>query len=154
MPSLNSASLVVWITKFTTDSWFDARYLKDKSVLLSFFKKNYRIGSIKTPGFYFSKLVFGWGFIDIWPAWGCNWNGVLLIRSKYQNMIYKINHCAYIALCNIFFHVRRLQLPRLFRCFWNFWRLFFASRGEKNLGQKVKARIKTKKIQLKKKLRT
>ena len=40
-----------------------------------------------------------------------------------------------------FFHLRRQQLPRKFRCFWNFSRLFFASRGEKNLGKKVKARI-------------
>ena len=37
-----------------------------------------------------------------------------------------------------FFHLRRQQLPRKFRCFWNFSRQFFTSRGEKNLGQKVK----------------
>ena len=43
---------------------------------------SYRIGSIKTPGFYFSKWVFGWGSIDILPAWGCNWDGVLLIDQK------------------------------------------------------------------------
>ena len=32
----------------------------------------YRIGSNRAPGFYFSKWVFGWGSIHIWPAWGCN----------------------------------------------------------------------------------
>ena len=38
----------------------------------------YRIGSIWAPGFYFSKWIFGWGSIDIWPTWGCIWDGVLL----------------------------------------------------------------------------
>ena len=43
----------------------------------------YRIGSIKALGFYFSKWVFGWGSIDICPAWGCNQDGALLIRSYF-----------------------------------------------------------------------
>ena len=44
----------------------------------------YRIGSIKAPGFYFSKWEFGWGSIDILPAWGCNRDGVIFIRHNLE----------------------------------------------------------------------
>ena len=43
----------------------------------------YRISSINAPGLYFSKCVFGCGSIDICPAWGCNQDGALLIRSYF-----------------------------------------------------------------------
>ena len=41
---------------------------------------NYRIRFNATPGFYFSKLVFGWGSIQIWRTWGCIRDGVLLFK--------------------------------------------------------------------------
>ena len=44
--------------------------------------KSYRIHSNATPGFYFSKLVFGRGSIQIWLTWGCIQDGVLLIDSS------------------------------------------------------------------------
>ena len=48
------------------------------------FEITYRISFIKAPGFYFSKWEFGWGSIDILPAWGCNRDGVLLIRPNLE----------------------------------------------------------------------
>ena len=45
--------------------------------------------SASTPGFSFSKLVFGWGSIQIWLTWGCTWNGVLLIDSSFISIICK-----------------------------------------------------------------
>ena len=43
----------------------------------------YRIRSNATPGFYFSKLVFGWSSIQIWLTWGCIQDGALLIDSSF-----------------------------------------------------------------------
>ena len=51
----------------------------------------YRIGSIKAPGFYFSKWEFGWGSIDILPAWGCNRDGVIFIRPNLEFWTIKSN---------------------------------------------------------------
>ena len=46
---------------------------------------SYCIGLNATPGFYFPIWVFWRGFIQIWPTWGCNWYGVLLInRTKWE----------------------------------------------------------------------
>ena len=51
----------------------------------------YRIGSFKAPGFYFSKWEFGWGSIDIIPAWGCNQDGVIFIRPNLEFWTIKSN---------------------------------------------------------------
>ena len=46
-------------------------------------KVTYRTGSNTAPGFYFSKWNFVWGSIHIWPTWGCNQDGVLLISLRH-----------------------------------------------------------------------
>ena len=51
----------------------------------------YHGGFTTTPGFYFSKWVFGWGSIYIWPAWGCNQDKVLLICLSRVSAVYFMN---------------------------------------------------------------
>ena len=41
--------------------------------------------------FYFSKWEFGWGSIDILPAWGCNRDGVIFIRPNLEFWTIKSN---------------------------------------------------------------
>ena len=60
----------------------------------------YRICLNATPGFYFSLLVFGWGFIQIWPTWGCIWGGVLLINSQQKKIVFQSNSCCSLKLFN------------------------------------------------------
>ena len=75
-------------------SYNNILYLKRLHLLWKFVIlkiKIYRIGSIKAPGFYFSKWEFGWGSIDILPAWGCNRDGVIFIRPNLEFWTIKSN---------------------------------------------------------------
>ena len=63
----------------------------------------YRIRSNATPGFYFSKLVFGWGSIQIWCTWGCIRDGVLLFKESQIKLIFVLDMRAVSRFQNFYF---------------------------------------------------
>ena len=67
------------ILKFRRPSGLDYRACH---WLLVYFIMYYRIRFNTTPGFYFSKLIFGWGSIQIWLTWGCIQAGALIINTS------------------------------------------------------------------------
>ena len=99
-PAMWDGSTVVWLLDFST----------------------YRIGSYWAPGFYFSKLVFGWGSIDIWPRWGCNQDGVLLIRpSRFGKKLTKIDVVCIVACALLHVHCCMCIVACALFCSVNWW---------------------------------